>query len=190
MEFTAEGTRVSPLRAPPGTLERLQANLLLFFTGTARQSSQILARQRESTQRSQAEVVEALHTVRQMAYDLRDCLVRGDLDGFGQQLHAGWEQKKRFAAGVTTPAIDEAYAAARAAGALGGKIAGAGGGGFMMIYCRDGAQGPVTEALTGLGLRRMDFRFEEGGARVLLNAGLRLPALTRAERAESAESAP
>lgn len=178
MEFGPEQTRVTPIRTPPGTLEALQANLLLFFTGTARESSKILSRQREATQRSQADVVQALTTVRDMAYGLRDSLVRGDLDGFGQWLHAGWEQKKRFAAGVSNTEIDEAYALARASGALGGKIAGAGGGGFMMIYCQPGRQAEVTQALGQRGLRRMDFRFEEGGARVLLNAGLRLPALT------------
>jgi hypothetical protein len=113
-----------------------------------------------------------------MAYGLRDSLERGDLAGFGQWLHAGWEQKKRFATGVSNAEIDEAYALARANGALGGKIAGAGGGGFMMIYCQPGSQAAVTQALGQRGLRRMDFRFEEGGARVLLNAGLRLPALT------------
>ncbi len=173
-----QAPRVTPIRTPPGTLETLQANLLLFFTGTARESSKILSRQREATQRSQADVVQALTTVRDMAYGLRDSLERGDLAGFGQWLHAGWEQKKRFASGVSNPEIDEAYALARAHGALGGKIAGAGGGGFMMIYCQTGSQAAVTEALSQRGLRRMDFRFEEGGARVLLNAGLRLPAMS------------
>ncbi len=177
MEFNAHETRVTPIRTPPGTLEALQANLLLFFTGASRESSQILSRQRESTERSQPDVVQALTSVRDMAYGLRDSLARGDLAGFGQWLHAGWEQKKHFAAGVTNPAIDEAYALARANGALGGKIAGAGGGGFMMIYCQAGTQSAVTQALAQQGLRRMDFRFEEGGARVLLNAGLRLPAM-------------
>ncbi len=176
MEFRAEGVRVTPLRTPPGTLEALQRNLLLFFTGTARESSKILAQQRDSTERSQSDVLAALLAVRDMAYAMRDTLLRGDLAGFGECLHAGWEQKKHFAAGVTSPAIDAAYETARANGAVGGKIAGAGGGGFMMIYCTDGKQAGVTLALEAQGLRRMDFRFEEGGARVLLNAGLRLPA--------------
>jgi D-glycero-alpha-D-manno-heptose-7-phosphate kinase len=176
MEFSPQGVQVTPIRTPPGTLEALQHNLLLFFTGTARESAKILARQRASTERSQADVLEALVTVRDMAHTLRDTLQRGDLTGFGECLHAGWEQKKRFATGVSNPEIDAAYDAARAGGALGGKIAGAGGGGFMMLYCQDGAQTAVTQTLEAQGLRRLDFRFEEGGARVLLNAGLRLPA--------------
>jgi D-glycero-alpha-D-manno-heptose-7-phosphate kinase len=187
MEFGAAAdqaaaeVRVTPIRTPPGTLEALQANLLLFFTGTARESSKILARQRESTERSQADVVAALRAVRDLAYGLRDSLARGDLNGFGQWLHAGWEHKKRFATGISNPEIDDAYTLARTHGAIGGKIAGAGGGGFMMIYCQPGTQAAVTEALSQRGLRRMDFRFEEGGARVLLNAGLRLPVLNADE---------
>jgi D-glycero-alpha-D-manno-heptose-7-phosphate kinase len=182
LEFSAERVTVTPLRTPAGTVEGLQRNLLLFFTGTARESSKILARQRESTEQSQGDVMRALAAVREMAYALRDTLARGDLTGFGECLHAGWEQKKRFAAGVSNPEIDAAYEMARAQGALGGKIAGAGGGGFMMIYCREGAQAAVTQALSERGLRRMDFHFEEGGARVLLNAGLRLPPMAAGAR--------
>ena len=175
IEFDAAGARVTPIRTPPGTLQVLQNNLLLFFTGTARESSKILARQRDATERNQADVLQALIAVRDMACGLRDALTRGDLAGFGEWLHAGWEQKKKFAAGVSNPEIDEAYDIARAQGVIGGKLAGAGGGGFMMLYCREGAQAAVTAALEARGLRRMDFQFEEGGARVLLNAGLRLP---------------
>jgi D-glycero-alpha-D-manno-heptose-7-phosphate kinase len=174
IEFDAGGAHVSPLHTPAGTLEKLQSNLLLFFTGTARESSKILSRQRAATERSEAEVLHALTSVRDMAYELRDTLQRGDVAGFGEILHAGWEHKKKFASGISNPEIDEAYQTARAHGALGGKITGAGGGGFLMLYCQDGAQAAVTEALEARGLRRMDFHFEQGGARVLLNAGLRL----------------
>jgi D-glycero-alpha-D-manno-heptose-7-phosphate kinase len=174
MEFNADGAHVTPLRTPPGTLEKLQNNLLLFFTGTARESSKILSRQRASMEKNQADVLHALTSVRDMAYELRDTLQRGDVTGFGEILHAGWEHKKKFASGISNPEIDEAYETARVHGAIGGKIAGAGGGGFMMLYCNDGAHAAVTESLEARGLRRMDFRFEQGGARVLLNAGLRL----------------
>jgi D-glycero-alpha-D-manno-heptose-7-phosphate kinase len=174
MQFDKSGAQVTPIRTPPGTRETLQSNLLLFFTGTARESARILSRQRAATEQNESAVVQALMAVRDLAYHLRETLERGDLTGFGELLHAGWEQKKKFAPGVSNPAIDEAYETARARGAIGGKIAGAGGGGFLMLYCRAGAQGAVTETLEAQGLRRMDFRFEEGGARVLLNAGLRL----------------
>ncbi len=84
-------------------------------------------------------------------------------------------QKKRFAPGVTNPLIDQSYETARALGAVGGKITGAGGGGFLMLYCERPHQPAVTDALERLGLLRMDFRFDSTGARVLMNAGLRLP---------------
>lgn len=174
IEFGAEGTRVTPIRTPPGTLAELQSNLLLFFTGTARESSKILSKQRSSTEREEGAVLGALKTVHRMAGEMRCVLEAGDLNGFGQLLHAGWEQKKQFASGVSNPTIDRAYELARAHGALGGKIAGAGGGGFMMVYCAPGTAAAVTEALEAEGLRRMDYRFDDGGARVLLNAGLRL----------------
>lgn len=172
--FHAEGVTVEPVRAPPGVLEKLQRNLLLFFTGASRESSQILTRQRDSTERDEGAVLAALHAVRQMASEMKALLESGDLDGFGLLLHRGWEQKKQFAAGVTNSQIDEAYNLARAHGAIGGKLTGAGGGGFMMLYCADGAQEAVTASLEPCGLQRMDFRFEQGGARVLLNTGLRL----------------
>jgi D-glycero-alpha-D-manno-heptose-7-phosphate kinase len=175
MEFTAAGLRVTPILTPPGTLATLQRNLLLFFTGTARESSKILSRQKANSEQSDSDAVKALQAVKALAHQLREVLQRGDVTGFGELLHAGWEQKKKFASGISNSVIDEAYELARANGAIGGKIAGAGGGGFMMIYCRDGAQTAVTTALEDKGLRRMDFRFEDGGARVLLNAGLRLP---------------
>jgi D-glycero-alpha-D-manno-heptose-7-phosphate kinase len=119
--------------------------------------------------------VEALHRVKAMVADVRQSFVSGDLTAFGELLHENWMQKKRFAPGVTNPLIDESYETARALGAVGGKIAGAGGGGFLMLYCQRTHQPAVTAALESLGLLRMDFRFDSTGARVLMNAGLRLP---------------
>ncbi len=173
--FQPDGrTAVEPIRTPPGTLERLSRNLLLFFTGQSRDSTAILARQRKSTERDDPRVLEALHAVKAMVQPMRACLEAGDLERFGRLLHEGWENKKRFAWGVSNPEVDQFYELALRHGALGGKLAGAGGGGFMMLYCADGAQEAVTAALEAAGLRRMGFVFESGGARVLLNAGLRV----------------
>jgi D-glycero-alpha-D-manno-heptose-7-phosphate kinase len=175
--FGADGrTQVEPIRTPPGTLERLQQNLLLFFTGQSRDSTSILARQRSSTEKHDPRVLEALHAVKAMVDPMRACLEAGDLDRFGELLHQGWQNKKRFASGVSNPRVDQLYELARSYGAIGGKLAGAGGGGFMMLYCADGTQEAVTGVLQAEGLRRMGFVFESGGARVLLNAGLRVPA--------------
>ncbi len=109
-----------------------------------------------------------------LALEAREYLLKGQVDQFGALLHRAWQLEKRFAPGVTTERIDRCYGIARQNGALGGKIAGAGGGRFLMLYCDDGASPRVEAALARYGLRRMDFRFEADGPRVLFNAGLRL----------------
>ncbi|MFQ5406823.1 MAG: GHMP kinase [Anaerolineales bacterium] len=173
-EFTADGNRAESIRMPAGFTQQLQRRLLLFFTGQARDSTKILARQSDNTKKKGSPALEALHAVRAMADRMRACLESGDSELFGRLLHEGWEQKKKFASGVSNPRVDELYDAARAAGAMGGKLAGAGGGGFMMLYCEAGRQEAVTTAMEAAGLQRMNYNFENGGARVLLNAGLRL----------------
>jgi D-glycero-alpha-D-manno-heptose-7-phosphate kinase len=177
IEFTASGVCVERLQLASEVTRRLERRLMLFFTGASRSASEILARQSASSQRQEPQVLQALHGVKAMAYDVRRAFERGDLDTFGEMLHANWEQKKRFAHGVSNPDIDEAYEVARRAGALGGKITGAGGGGFLMLYCEPDHQDKVTMALAARGLQRMDFRFERQGARVLMNAGLQLSRL-------------
>ena len=173
-EFRADGSRAEPLRVSTDTVAGLQRRLLLFFTGQARDSTQILARQSENAKQHKAVALDALHAVRAMVDPMRRCLESGDLEWFGRLLHEGWEQKKKFASGVSNERIDHLYTTARNAGAMGGKLAGAGGGGFMMLYCEESRQDAVTAAMESEGLRRMDYLFDNGGARVLLNTGLRL----------------
>jgi D-glycero-alpha-D-manno-heptose-7-phosphate kinase len=173
-EFRADGRSAEPLRVSTGTLIGLQSRLLLFFTGQAHDSTKILARQSENTRQHKSVALDALHAVKAMVAPMRACLESGDLEKFGQLLHEGWEQKKKFASGVTNERVDYLYTAARSAGVMGGKLAGAGGGGFMMLYCEEGRQEAVTRAMETEGLRRMDYTFDNGGARVLLNTGLRL----------------
>jgi D-glycero-alpha-D-manno-heptose-7-phosphate kinase len=172
IEFGRDRVRVEGFRLPVETAQRLECNLLLFFTGSSRSASEILSKQTASSKRQDAGVIEALHRVKAMAYDVRRAFETGDLRTFGELLHENWEQKKRFAQGVSNPAIDEMYGLARAAGAIGGKITGAGGGGFLLLYCEPGRQDAVTRALEEKGLRRMGFHFDWMGARVLMNAGL------------------
>ncbi len=172
--FDQAGVTVEPLNITPGTRQQLEQNILLFFTGTARDSAAILTHQRESSRRDEPRVIEALHAVKQIAIEVRDCLEQGDLTRFGQLLDRAWQHKKRFAPKVTNPFINECYQRALDAGALGGKITGAGGGGFLMLYCEEEHQSAVTRALAKKELRRMDFRFDVDGARVLMNTGLRL----------------
>jgi len=172
--FTREGVTVEPLAVAPETLRRLERNILLFFVGSARSSSDILGPQKEASARAQPEVIESLHAIKEAAFAARRCLEVGDLAQFGALLDLSWQNKKRLAPGITTPLIDECYELARRNGALGGKIAGAGGGGFLMLYCEEEHRDRVTSALARKGLRRIDFRFDMGGARILMNALPRL----------------
>lgn len=173
--FNPQGVTVEPLNLPLTLIQRLERSLLLFFTGTRRAAASILSHQKAASERQDPQVTAALHAVKQMAVEVRQALEQGDLPALGDLLHASWERKKQFAAGVSNDRIDELYTLARANGARGGKIAGAGGGGFLLLYCEEDNQERVTRALEDRGLRRMAFHLETGGAQVLLNAGLRLP---------------
>jgi D-glycero-alpha-D-manno-heptose-7-phosphate kinase len=169
--FSAEGVVVEPLPIPWATIERLQRNLVLFFTGNSRRAWDILRRQRDSTRGRESVVVESLHRIKALALEMREALVSGELETFGRLLDASWELKKRLAPQVSTGLIDSAYQAAREHGALGGKITGAGGGGFLLLYCEEEAQPAVRFALRQKGLQEMHFTFEFDGSRVLLNTG-------------------
>lgn len=167
--FHREGVTVEPVRISDTVLAQLEESLLLFFTGSTRESSNILRHQKRASEENRDQVVNALHTIKALAQEVRHCLETGDLDGFGELLHRSWEQKKNLASNVTNPFIDHCYDLARRHGATGGKITGAGGGGFLMLYCPPVHQEAVTAALECEGLVRMDFRFDFRGATVLLN---------------------
>jgi D-glycero-alpha-D-manno-heptose-7-phosphate kinase len=143
--------------------------LLLFFTGSSRESTSILKHQRKSTEERDESVLRALHNIKQVAVDVQACLERGDLDEFARLLHYAWQEKRRLAPGLSTGFIDECYSLALEHGASGGKITGAGGGGFLLLYCLEDAQDAVTGALEARGLKRMNFHFDHQGATVVLN---------------------
>ncbi len=174
MQFSADGVTVEPLKIASATRKELERNTLLFYTGATRQAAAILSEQKKSSEQRDPAVIDALHAVKAMAFQVKEILERGDLTQFGKMLDAAWQNKKRFAKGVTNPLIDECYTLALEHGALGGKVTGAGGGGFLMIYCEPPQQNAVAQALEAKGLKLMDFRFESEGARVLVNAGLRI----------------
>lgn len=169
IEFTHAGVRIAPLRLPPDTVAALSSRLLLFSTGQTRDSAGILRQQRADST-SNAAVIESLHTIKALALEMRAALVAEDFDGFGHLLHQAWERKRRLSNKVSSEAIDGWYTAARAAGALGGKITGAGGGGFLLLYCPPVALREVREALAGMGLQEMSFDFDFTGATVLTHA--------------------
>jgi D-glycero-alpha-D-manno-heptose-7-phosphate kinase len=157
-----DSVTVQPLVLPQSLIAELESNLMLFYTGDQRDARTLLSRQ-VSIMQSDADKFATMQRMVELAYQMRDILTQGDLDEFGATLHRGWEMKRSIGAGISYPRIDEAYAAARAAGAIGGKLAGAGGGGFLVLYCPGSKQAAVRAALSGL--KEVDFQFDRAGAR-------------------------
>jgi D-glycero-alpha-D-manno-heptose-7-phosphate kinase len=146
-----------------GLRQRLNESLILFFTGVTRKAETILGEQK----RNIGDRRETLRAMKQMAHEARDELQRGNLDVIGRLLHEGWELKKRLAGGISNGSLDEMYAAARHAGALGGKIAGAGGGGFLLLYCPPEKREAVRAALRNL--QELPFQLEPDGTKTIFN---------------------
>lgn len=168
--FHRDGTvDVEPLNLDPVLLHELERNLMLFFTGASHDSWSILQEQEKCMRVNRGVAVESLHAIRAMTERMKGALERGDLGEFGSLLHEGWEAKKRIAVGITTSRIDEAYALARAHGAVGGKITGAGGGGFLLLFCMPKHQEGVRRALSAWGAREMQFGLDRNGAQVVVN---------------------
>jgi D-glycero-alpha-D-manno-heptose-7-phosphate kinase len=172
MHFTSDGVAVEPLMLEADTIERLERNILLFYIGEARESAKMLSLQNHSVLNGEPTVINSLHAIKAMAVQTRRCLERGRLEEFGELLHASWQNKKRLASGISNQRIDDWYELARSKGAMGGKITGAGGGGFLMFYCPPQHGADVTTALESAGLRRMDFCIDFDGAKVLVNNAL------------------
>lgn len=163
IQFNKDGTvEVDPILLDPETRKALESRVMAFFTGMTRDSSEILEEQEE---KSEEEKKEILDQMRDQAEDLRDALRDGDLTGFGDLLHEGWELKKQLATGITNPTIDEYYEKAREAGARGGKISGAGGGGFFTLYVDPGRQDDVRKALSDL--TEMHVEFAPHGSKII-----------------------
>jgi D-glycero-alpha-D-manno-heptose-7-phosphate kinase len=167
--FSNQGVTVEPLNIDPAVKQTLGARLMLFFTGSSRESTSILKHQRKSTENQDDSVLQALHNIKQVAIEVQACLEKGDLDEFARLLDYSWQEKRRLAPGLSTGFIDECYNLALQKGASAGKITGAGGGGFLLLYCHEHAQESVTRSLEDHGLKRMNFRFDQQGATVVLN---------------------
>ena len=169
LEFTAGGVKATPVKMSEGGKKALQSRLMLFLTGVSRKSTTILQDQKTSIDREDRKVVENLHYLKELAIEVKRCLQEEDLPRFACLLDEGWQRKKSLSRNIANSAIDNAYEAAKAAGAEGGKITGAGGGGFMLLCCPPEKQKNVTQALQCHGYRRMNFQLEEHGAHVLLD---------------------
>lgn len=171
LTFERDGTvHAEPLRASAATIDQLERNLLLFYTGVTRSASGILAEQNAKSAGNHAETVNALHAIKEIGWRTKACLERGHVDEVGELFDVHWETKKQLSSKISDPLIDEWYAAARKAGALGGKVIGAGGGGFLLFYCpTDASKTAVGSAMARCGLRPLHFRFDFEGAKIVLN---------------------
>lgn len=165
MEFGLDSVLVNPLRVERNIVYELEENLLLCFTGATRAGDHIIEDQTRRYKGADHDALAGLSMQKELAVAMKDALLRGQLNDFGELLGTAWEHKKRMSPRITTPVIDEAYAEACSAGALGGKVTGAGGGGFMMFYCRPGTRHKVAGALAGVGLTESEFAFEHDGLR-------------------------
>lgn len=165
LTFHPDGTvHVDPILCAPATKQRLQQRLLLLYTGLTRSADEILPAQSENLRRDATKRA-AVSRMVGLAQQLRDALNRNDLDSFGEVLHANWVEKRALASGVSTPVLDAWYETARARGAVGGKILGAGGGGFLLLYAPEERHDEICSALPAL--RRVGFRFEPQGSRLI-----------------------
>ncbi len=164
MEFKNEKVLVNPLRIRKSYQNELEFNVLLYYTGTSRLSAKIIESQVENANKKDAVAIEAMHKLKQQAYDMKEALLMGKLNTIGELLNFGWENKKKTASVISNPVIDNIYDTAIRAGASGGKISGAGGGGFFMFYCPNNSRYHVIEELKKLGGEFRRFRFADLGA--------------------------
>lgn len=154
-----------PLQVSNDTLYDLEDNLLLFFTGFSRSAGDILRDQDDRSKESDPQMIENLHYVKELAVASQKALESDRADEFGSILHEHWEHKKRRSGGMSNPQIDEWYELGRSSGALGGKLVGAGGGGFLMFYAEDRAR--LRQAMKKAGLDEVRFAFDFEGTKVL-----------------------
>jgi D-glycero-alpha-D-manno-heptose-7-phosphate kinase len=157
---------VAPLRANADTLFNLEDNLLLFFTGYSRSASGILREQDQKSRQADPDMTDNLHFVKELGYCSKEALERGDLHGFAELMNVHWEHKKKRSRGMSNGTIDRWYATARDSGALGGKLIGAGGGGFLMFYAEEKSR--LRAAMACEGLREVRFGFDFEGSKVVL----------------------
>lgn len=164
MEFLAnDQVIVNPLNIRNSSILEMESNMLLYYTGTSRLSSQIIDCQIKNATGKVKKSVEAMHRLKEQAIVMKDAMLTGKFDKIGETFHDGWEFKKQMAKEISNPVIDKIYDAARAAGSSGGKVSGAGGGGFMFFYCPNNSKHAVMEALKEFGGLIKQFSFVDKG---------------------------
>lgn len=163
MEFYKEKVIVNPLRIKSSYLDELSHNLVLYYTDTSRLSSQIIQRQQQNVLNQDNIAIEAMHQLKNQAIMMKEALLRGNLDEIGKILDFGWKFKKQMASGITNASLDNLYKTAIRNGATGGKISGAGGGGYMFFYCPGNTRFNVIESLKQFGGYAERYQFTEDG---------------------------
>jgi len=154
---------VNPLRIDPEVINELEYRLVLCYTGRTRLSANIISTQVEAYMKKEAEVLKAMDELKKITTEMKNALLQTRLDDFGRLLHEAWDNKKKMAKQITNTAIDTLYATARQHGALGGKILGAGGGGYLLLYCEFDKKHVVAEELEKLGGQVVEFNFDHHG---------------------------
>ncbi len=162
-----DGVEARPLNMPMDALLALEDNLLLFFTGFSRSAGSILQDQNTRTASGDESMIANLHYVKELGPQSHDALLKGDTVRFGDLMHEHWEHKRRRSKGMSNPHIDEWYELARRNGAVGGKLVGAGGGGFLLFYSEDHRR--LRTAMGKAGLEEVRFRFDFEGTKVLFS---------------------
>lgn len=164
MEFY-EGDKVivNPLRIKDQYLSELEHNLVLYYTSTSRESARIIEQQSKNVTSKKEQSIEAMHQLKQQSQMMKEALLRGKLNEFGEILDYGYQQKRLMAEGISNPLMEEIYETARNAGATGGKISGAGGGGFMIFYCPGTTKYKVIQSLQRFGGHHKNYQFTKHG---------------------------
>jgi D-glycero-alpha-D-manno-heptose-7-phosphate kinase len=154
---------VNPLRVKRWIIDELEASMVLYYTGASRSSAAIIDEQKKNTSSGNSEAIEAMHQIKQGAIDMKEALLKGDIQTYASILGRSWENKKKMAQSITNHKIDSVFETALAAGAVTGKVSGAGGGGFIMFVIEPEKKVQVVNALNQLDGRVVEFQFSEGG---------------------------
>ncbi|MDP9148893.1 MAG: sugar kinase [Myxococcota bacterium] len=170
MTFHPDGSvDVERLPLRDEVVDDLESNLVIYYSGVERAASTVLTEQAKTIVENRDAAVERMHRIKELGHETKRILLAGKIDSYGEMLHEHWMLKRKLTTNMADSTIDEHYEAARKAGAIGGKLMGAGGGGFFMFYVRAADRRRVHDALAGRGLRPLRFRFDFDGARIVAN---------------------
>ena len=167
IEFNKNVVNVTPISLSNSTSEEFDNNLMLFFLGTTRKSTNVLSQQLKLIKENDQKIMNSLHIVKNLALELYDALKNNDISAVAEIMNKGWMAKKKFTVDVSNDKIDKIYSSGIGAGAMGGKITGAGGGGHILFYCEKQKQPKLKEKMEFLGLKHVPFKLHNSGTKVL-----------------------